>query len=142
MTSGRDEAEFQRRAEAGARLGEGIVATVYIVSAILPASRLDSLPVLCSMRRMWGLPCPGCGMTHAFVALSHGDLGAALHYNAMALPLYVGGLAWLLLRLYERVSGRKVALPARLTSALIVCYAVALIAFGVYRIAIPAARPY
>lgn len=44
-------------------------------------------PILCFVRRIIGLPCPGCGMTRAFCALSQGNPGEALRLNLLAFPL-------------------------------------------------------
>ena len=35
----------------------------------------------CVWRTITGLPCPGCGMIHAFLSLAHGDLRAAWAFN-------------------------------------------------------------
>lgn len=40
-----------------------------------------SLPELCYFRRGTGLNCPGCGLTRSFIALAHGELALAWHYN-------------------------------------------------------------
>ena len=43
---------------------------------------------LCVFRSFCGLPCPGCGLTHAAVALFlRGDIVASLRYHALLLPL-------------------------------------------------------
>jgi hypothetical protein len=39
------------------------------------------LPELCMTKRMFGIGCPGCGMTRSFISLGHGDWRGALHYN-------------------------------------------------------------
>ena len=48
--------------------------------------RLD-LPGLdffaCPLRAATGLPCPGCGATHAFVLLAHGDLTGAFYASPL-----------------------------------------------------------
>lgn len=43
------------------------------------------LPELCTLKRNVGIPCPGCGMTRAFVCLAHGDVAAAWRFNPVAL---------------------------------------------------------
>jgi hypothetical protein len=73
------------------------VAAVYALAAAVPARALDGLPVLCPFRRHTGLPCPGCGGTHAFAAMAHGQWTAAWAYNPLAAVLFVLGLAWLAL---------------------------------------------
>jgi hypothetical protein len=47
-----------------------------------------ALPELCTMKRLWGIDCPGCGMTRAFIALAHGDVSAAWSFNPAAILLF------------------------------------------------------
>ena len=58
-------------------------------------------PVLCPLRRITGVWCPGCGMTRSFGWLAHGDLHQSLRYHPLA-PLFliegVIGAAYLLYR--------------------------------------------
>ena len=53
-------------------------------------------PILCLLRRVAGLPCPGCGLTRATVAFLRGDWGAAWRLHPAA-PLLVAeaGVGWL-----------------------------------------------
>jgi len=47
----------------------------------------------CLFHQLTGLDCPGCGSLRALHAVLHGNLGAALHYNAfliLSLPLFAG----------------------------------------------------
>lgn len=43
---------------------------------------------ICAVHRTTGLPCPGCGLTRAFVLVSHGDLATAVASNPFVLVLY------------------------------------------------------
>lgn len=76
----------------------GVVATMLVARLLDPGAesvRLFGLeiPVACSLRAVTGFPCPGCGLTRAFVFLAHGRFaeGVAIHPIA---PLVLG---WLLL---------------------------------------------
>lgn len=59
---------------------------------------------LCPMASTFGVPCPGCGLTRATMALLRGDLKAALGFHPLVLlltPLFSGFLGvalWELLR--------------------------------------------
>lgn len=48
-------------------------------------------PTICPFALITGIPCPGCGLTRAVVALAHGDIGSAVAFH----PLVGVVLAWL-----------------------------------------------
>ena len=56
----------------------------------------------CTFREATGLPCPGCGLTRAFCAISRGDWGEAVALNPLAFPFYAGGVLILLWPLLTR----------------------------------------
>lgn len=65
----------------------------------------------CFWRTNFGILCPGCGGLRAMHALTHGDLFAALHLNALGTTLVVASAAiwavWLVARLRLRpIRGR------------------------------------
>ena len=66
-----------------------IAALSFLVARFLPV--LD-VHYQCTFRALTGLPCASCGMTHAFVALAHGDAGGA--WAASPLGALVAGGAW------------------------------------------------
>lgn len=43
----------------------------------------------CSLRLLWGIPCPSCGGTTAFAGFVHGDWAAAAQANLSALGLAI-----------------------------------------------------
>ncbi len=67
-----------------------IAALSFAAARFLPVLHL---PYTCPSKGLFGIPCATCGMTHAFVALAHGDLGAAL--SASPLGAALAGAAWL-----------------------------------------------
>lgn len=72
----------------------------------------------CPLRALTGIPCPGCGTTHALLALGHGEVRAALWASPLAalglLLLWAFGLFTLL-----RLAGLRqtVWLPAPSSTA-------------------------
>ena len=54
-------------------------------------------PVVCPFRLVTGLPCPGCGMTRAWVFLAHGRLGEAVSANPFAFVTMPAALVIVLL---------------------------------------------
>ena len=47
-----------------------------------------SLPAACLWQRVYGVDCPGCGLTRCFVSLAHGDVAAAWQFNPAGLLLF------------------------------------------------------
>ena len=63
--------------------------------ALLPiaviAGLLGLLPfTTCLVKIVFGVACPGCGMTRAALRLLHGDLMGSLRFHPVALPAAVG----------------------------------------------------
>jgi hypothetical protein len=78
------------RAERWALLA--VLSAGFVASCVVRPEELARLPELCPLH--WaGLPCPGCGMSRAFCALSHGDWRGAVAYNALAPPAYLAAAA-------------------------------------------------
>ena len=75
----------------------GVVCVVWMLCVIalhvgVPVDRfVSSLPVLCPWKALTGMPCPGCGMTRALVAMAGGHIMAALRYHPFS-ALLLGGL--------------------------------------------------
>jgi hypothetical protein len=75
------------------------------------AAALPGLP-LCPFKAVTGLPCPGCGITHAFLALGRLDLAGAWAANPLVFPLSVLVALCALGRTPRVLSSSKVTLPA------------------------------
>ena len=76
-------------------------------------------PGLCLFHRLTGLECPGCGMTRAFHALTHGHVSEALSFNLLSLPLFVALSVVLALDLAYLARGFRISLrvPEKAISA-------------------------
>ena len=47
------------------------------------------LPTTCTLRRLTGLACPGCGLTRSLIALAHQDPAAAWQFNPAGCLLFI-----------------------------------------------------
>jgi Protein of unknown function (DUF2752) len=59
---------------------------------------------LCPLASSFGVPCPGCGLTRATLALLHGNVRAALHFHPLVFllaPLFIGFVASAALELLQ-----------------------------------------
>jgi hypothetical protein len=90
------------RADAKLRLIGYMALAVPLVSALATSfafapADIESGRVLlfptCLYRAWFGVPCPTCGLTRAFAALSHGEIALGLRYHWLSPALYL--LFWL-----------------------------------------------
>lgn len=73
----------------GVSLGERIVVlivatlslTALVIARVWPVPSVTSGEPTCLVRILFNMPCPGCGMTRAWVHTAHGDLLTAFEYN-------------------------------------------------------------
>ena len=56
-------------------------------SVFLPGASV-ALPEVCTAKRVFGVPCPGCGLTRSFISISHGQFGRAWGFNPASFLLY------------------------------------------------------
>ena len=78
--------------------------SVYLPGASIP------MPETCSSRMVFGIDCPGCGMTRAFISISHGHLVDAWRFNPasyLVYPMIIGQVPWQLLQLFRIRRGRR-----------------------------------
>jgi hypothetical protein len=60
---------------------------LFVVSVLLKPSTGEYFTV-CAFKNFTGLPCPGCGLTHSFCALSKGSVAEAFEFNLIGPFLY------------------------------------------------------
>lgn len=60
---------------------------------------LHALPAftVCPFRTLYGLSCPGCGLTRAFLSLGQFKFANVVQFNPLSIPLAIGmiGYLWL-----------------------------------------------
>lgn len=70
-----------------------IVALSFVLSVpgnervVLPLINVP-LPGLCYTREIFGIPCPGCGLTRCFISLAHGEFSRALRFHPAGVLLF------------------------------------------------------
>lgn len=47
------------------------------------------IPEACMSRRLWGMDCPGCGLTRSFISMSHAQFSRAFSFNAAGPIVYL-----------------------------------------------------
>ncbi|MBX5480629.1 MAG: DUF2752 domain-containing protein [Myxococcaceae bacterium] len=94
---------------------------------------------LCAVHRVTGLPCPGCGLTRAFISVAHGEWLVALGANPFVLvlvPLFVAlALLVLMPRGMRAAVERFLARHAELTGRAYKLLVFAFVGFGALRLA-------
>ncbi len=109
-----------------------------LFAAAVSESALTTGPVLCFHRLTTGIPCPGCGLTRGFVALLHGHVEAALHFNPLT-PVVFGWMAvWWSVAVGAFAAGRPI--PPTPRPLLRIAFGV-LLAFWILRAALFLLRP-
>ena len=71
------------------------IAVLASLAGLLALAELVQVP-LCPLASTFGVPCPGCGLTRATLALLHGNVRAALHFHPLVFllaPLFIGFMA-------------------------------------------------
>lgn len=77
----------------------------FLVSFLVTPEELESDRVVlgppCLFLRLFGAPCPSCGMSRAFCAISHGEFMRALQFNSASLLIYAAAAALLIAGFYS-----------------------------------------
>jgi len=84
------------RATPSAMLAVVAAGALCLSAGLSPADAANG-PVVCPFRLVTGLPCPGCGMTRAWVFVTHGRLGDAMSANPFVLVTMPAAVALVVL---------------------------------------------
>jgi hypothetical protein len=68
---------------------------------------------MCPTALFLGIPCPGCGLTRATLALVHGDFGGALHFHPLVFVLVPVAAYAVATSIVDYVRGGTTAPPER-----------------------------
>lgn len=96
-----------------------------LLASVLYAPWVTSGPVVCPLRFLVGLPCPGCGLTRSFCALTQGDVYSALHYHLLGPGLFLAVAVGSPLLLYQAWKRRRMRWLERLLYSRSAGYAIA-----------------
>lgn len=89
-----------------AALLAAFLGSVVILANLAPARALLPSRSFCWSVRLFGLECPGCGLTRSMLAVARGDLSAALELNWLGVALFGLLLLFLLNRFHEHERAR------------------------------------
>jgi hypothetical protein len=113
------------------------LSVLFLVSAFFKPSTGEYFTI-CGFKNLTGLPCPGCGLTHSFCALTQGDIAGAFAFNLLGPLLYLALIVlWIrsmfvlldrteMVRRYDEFAARF---------SLVRMYAIAFAVYGIVRIA-------
>jgi hypothetical protein len=104
-----------------------VAVSVLLLSFAFSQNTLPKLD-LCLFHAITGLQCPGCGLTRAFCAISHGQFTLAWGLNPFSYFFYALALMGAAHPSFANL------LPEKATIAITLIITAALVAFGVFRI--------
>ena len=61
----------------------------------------------CLIKKVFHIPCPGCGMTHAFAAIFSFHIMRAFKYNILAVPLFLFLIVLVFLLMKDIIKGEN-----------------------------------
>lgn len=93
---------------------------------------LTGLGIPCIFRLLLRIKCPGCGMTHAAVAMTHLDIAGAFSYNKLSVTVVPLLIVILLIQecRYIKTGSRKINIPETILLGVMLMIT---IAYGVAR---------
>jgi len=110
-----------------------ILLCIILASVALPVDPAMTL-IPCPLKSIFHIPCPGCGMTRAFILIGHFHLREAFEMNSNSLFAYALLVLMTINEMVFRLTGRQLRLhlTPRLT-VIIFLLGFSLMAMGWYR---------
>lgn len=84
-----------------------LICGAVLLAAALLARTTIALPVACYSVRWFGIPCPGCGLSRAFMALTRGEFGNAWELHPWVFGLFPLTVLGLLRPLWHRAATER-----------------------------------
>jgi hypothetical protein len=109
MSSTTRSPDLDRDAFVRARVIASGAAVLVLAASYAYAPYVHDGPIVCLLRGLVGIPCPSCGLTRAFCALSHLQLHEALRYHALSPLLFAAVVATPFVAAYEIKTRRPVS---------------------------------
>lgn len=83
-------------------VGAGLLLFVvlYIITKIFNLS-------LCVIKNVFGISCPGCGLTRAFICILNLDIKTAIKYNVLSIPLFAGISIYIIILILDILLSRN-----------------------------------
>lgn len=125
----KSESAFDRRA-IRFRWAVLAVCTLVLTASIAYAPWVGDGPILCGSRLLFGVPCPSCGLTRSFCAMTHGALGEAFGFHIFGPLLFVLTVIAIPVTCLELRRGRRFEWLARVAFSSRVAWTLAAMLIG------------
>jgi len=117
-----------------------ILSAVLLTSFLMPMpaanGQIAHVPAFCPFYLATGLPCPGCGLTRAFVCISHGHFVESLHWHPIGLLVYLSFVwLWVYYGLFAIRRQRPYVVPPKIKSLLGYAAVITVLGTGLIRMA-------
>jgi len=120
----------------------GLASVILVASFLLPEQGMG-IP-LCWMKALWGVPCPGCGLTRSITHISHLHFMDAAVMHPFGFPIYLLVVTLVTCLVWPRARRGLVRLLTRrnlFARRLYWGFVASFIVFGVGRIAVAIVAP-
>lgn len=114
------------------------LAVLLIASALLPLPQhnaIAGMPSICAFHNLTGWPCPGCGLTRAWVSMAHGQFANALVWHPLGPILFLSAVSYTVWSAWLALTRPTFPLPSQLQTRLIACFALTMLGFWALRLA-------